>query len=159
MNKSCYICILIIFEKSRCRLIEWIMFWERWCVFVNQFVSCFMHWYSWFASYRIKGVIDWYFNRSKGRCIEFQFSYYILRNFFDLQNAVKLNEYFVWIGSGCGFWVSNPHPDPNTQTPKGTYPKPIPKYSKNPIPIPKTHTQILKKNKSLLYFSIFFLLK
>jgi hypothetical protein len=38
-------------------------------------------------------------------------------------------------GSGCGFWVS-----------KGTYPKPIPKYSKNPIPIPKTHTQILKKS-------------
>ena len=29
-------------------------------------------------------------------------------------------------GSGCGFWVS-----------KGTYPKPIPKYSKNPIPTPR----------------------
>jgi len=57
-------------------------------------------------------------------------------------------------------WVlGNPDPDPNTETPKGTYPKPIPKYSKKPIPIPipmpkyskkpipipKTHTQILKK--------------
>ena len=52
-------------------------------------------------------------------------------------------------GSGCGLDTQNPHPDPKTQTPKGTYPKPIPKYSKNPIPIPKTHTQILKKIKSL----------
>jgi len=32
---------------------------------------------------------------------------------------VKLNEYFVEIGSGRGLDTQNPHPDPNTQTPKG----------------------------------------
>jgi len=34
------------------------------------------------------------------------------------------------------FSLSNVCPHPNTLTPKGTYPKPIPKYSKNPTPIP-----------------------
>jgi hypothetical protein len=27
----------------------------------------------------------------------------------------------------------NPNPHPNTLTPEGTYPKPIPKYSKEPL--------------------------
>jgi len=51
--------------------------------------------------------------------------------------ADKFNKYFGEFGYGCWLDTQTKNPNPNTQRFKDLYSKPIPKYSKNPIPYPK----------------------
>jgi len=57
------------------------------------------------------------------------------KKIFTRVQSIVLKKRHLGLGVGCPH--PNPNPHPNTLTPKGTYPKPIPKYSKKPIPIPR----------------------